>query len=90
MENSNETKVCRDCGRELPIEHFVRSAYGGITNVCYDCLREKKSKTLKSASLLKLRKYSSGDLLTELKRRGFCWEKMFIVEKKEVKFEDVE
>ena len=90
MENSVETKVCKDCGRELPVDHFVRSAYGCITNLCYDCLRKKKKESSQSTKLEKLKKYASGDLLHELKRRGFCWEKMYVVEKKEVKFEDIE
>ena len=28
-----ETKVCKTCGRELPIENFSKNAYGYIVNV---------------------------------------------------------
>lgn len=44
------TKICRDCGRELPIERFKRNKFGQPVSVCLDCdtrkRRENKEKKL--------------------------------------------
>ena len=43
-----ETKICRDCGRELPIDKFKNNRYGVKVSVCTECatrkLRENKEK----------------------------------------------
>lgn len=42
-ENTNiKTKVCKDCGRELPIDHFHRQAKSkdGYMHICKDCKRK--------------------------------------------------
>lgn len=36
------TKICRDCGRELPIERFKRNRYGERVSVCLDCDTRKR------------------------------------------------
>ena len=45
-----ETKVCKCCGRELPISNFKTTRWGGKTNVCSECAtnkrRENKQKRL--------------------------------------------
>ena len=45
-----ETKICKDCGRELPIERFKKNRYGERVSVCLDCdtrkRRENKQKKL--------------------------------------------
>lgn len=50
-----ETKVCRDCGRELPIERFKRNKFGQPVSVCIDCdtrkRRENKAKKGMEAAL---------------------------------------
>lgn len=89
MEDNNLTKTCKTCGRELPIEQFAKSAKGGYCQVCSECIKEKKCNSLKVVNTGKLKKYSSGDLLNELKRRGFYWEKMYVIERKEIKFDEV-
>ena len=42
------TKICKDCGRELPIENFKRTWKGTRVNTCTECatkkLRENKEK----------------------------------------------
>ena len=49
------TKICRDCGRELPIERFKRSRYGDRVSVCLDCdtrkRRENKEKKRMEAAM---------------------------------------
>ena len=88
-DNSVETRICETCGRELPIEKFMKSPHDGYCKTCSECVKEKKRKSNKEVSVNKLKRYSSGDLLNELKRRGFYWEKMYVVERKEVKFDEV-
>lgn len=36
------TKICRDCGRELPIERFKRNKFGQPVSVCLDCDTRKR------------------------------------------------
>jgi len=44
------TKICKDCGRELPIENFKKTRWGDRVSVCTECatrkLRENKQKKL--------------------------------------------
>lgn len=50
-----ETKICKDCGRELPIERFKRSKFGQPVSVCLDCdtrkRRENKEKKRLQAAM---------------------------------------
>ena len=46
-----ETKVCRDCGRELPIERFKRNRYGDRVSVCIDCDTRKRRENKEKKSL---------------------------------------
>jgi ribosome-binding protein aMBF1 (putative translation factor) len=43
-----ETKICKDCGRELPIKMFKKTRYGDRVSVCTECatkkMRENKEK----------------------------------------------
>lgn len=38
------TKICKVCGRELPIESFQRNGHG-YTSVCQECSNKKRSAT---------------------------------------------
>ena len=50
-----ETKICRDCGREMPIEKFKRNRYGEHVSVCTECatrkMRENKEKKRIAAAM---------------------------------------
>lgn len=35
-----DTKVCKECGRELPLTSFKRNRYG-VTSLCLECYRDK-------------------------------------------------
>lgn len=43
-----ESKICKDCGRELPISYFKKTRYGERVSVCTECatmkMRENKEK----------------------------------------------
>ena len=41
-----KTKVCAECGKELPIEKFHKNRWG-YTKICKECNAKKVSKTLK-------------------------------------------
>lgn len=49
------TKICKDCGRELPIERFKRNKFGQPVSVCLDCdtrkRRENKEKKRLQAAM---------------------------------------
>lgn len=45
METKIETKVCKECGRELPIAFFKKSRYGVRVSVCTPCACTKAQAT---------------------------------------------
>lgn len=47
MKTTTETKVCKECGRELPLEQFSRNPHG-YTSLCKDCMKAKQSKGVKA------------------------------------------
>ena len=81
-----ETKQCKVCGRELPIENFKMSRYGTRVGVCTECATEKLRATKKAkdeqkriqeeterkdARELRLKDFSGRELMEELARRGY-------------------
>lgn len=79
-ENTMEktTKVCKECGRELPIEQFrvnPKSADGHL-HTCYDCMK-KKAKAKADAETEELvekifgKKNSMDGITTELEERNY-------------------
>ena len=81
-----ETKVCKECGRELPVENFKMSRWGGRVDVCTECatrkLRENKAKRkeaervekeqkVQASRNLKLCEFTPRELMQELARRGY-------------------
>ena len=78
-----ETKVCKCCGRELPVENFAKNAFGYI-GVCRECNSKNRSdaaqkrKQLKQQAIdainarnLRLQDFTPRELIEELKRRGY-------------------
>lgn len=78
-----ETKVCKCCGRELPIESFMKNSLG-VSSICKECIQEKKqskreeTKRLKkqavdaiNARALRLADFTPRELMEELARRGY-------------------
>lgn len=39
-----ETKVCKTCGKELPLSSFASNRHG-LMSVCRECVKEKKRNT---------------------------------------------
>lgn len=78
-----ETKVCKVCGRELPIEQFAKTHFG-VSHTCTECRakliaqgRENKKKLasfdkeLEAARNARLADFTPRELMTELARRGY-------------------
>lgn len=82
---TKETKVCRCCGHELPINNFKKGRWG-VVSVCLDC--DKKHRAEKRQARLDEQKqkvedvraenrklcladFTSRELMEELKRRGY-------------------
>ena len=78
-----ETKVCKCCGRELPIEDFYKNGFG-VTSVCKECHTKRakegkqERKRLKQQAVdainarhLRLSDFTPRELMEELKRRGY-------------------
>lgn len=79
QENMATKKVCKDCGRELPIESFVRSR-SGFTDHCKECwskarradIAKKKDAEPKPAPIRSGAESLPDDqLIEELRKRGF-------------------
>ena len=70
-----ETKICNTCGRELPIENFRKTRWGGQANVCKECMCNKRVATHKKNKeqqhKLALADYTPRQLMEELARRGY-------------------
>ena len=95
-----ETKVCKYCGRELPVEDFYKNGFG-VTSCCKECHtqrmkdgKEKKKKMLAAVDAetnsrnLRLQDFTPRELMTELKRRGYEFT-MKYVETHVIKSEDL-
>ena len=81
-----ETKVCKNCGRELPINFFAANikSKDGRQNVCRECMSEKQKaahakNTKKGKTSLpepkavnpELAKFKARELIEELSARGY-------------------
>lgn len=75
-----KTKVCKRCGRELPLHEFGKHARtaDGLQVYCRECSKEAmkntRMKKVKEVALLKkssIAAFEDQELLDELKRRGF-------------------
>ena len=76
-ENAN-TKVCKVCGKELPIDQFRPNpkCKDGHLDTCYECLNNKIKETNKKKEEVDVTKelhlYADEELVAELRERG--WE----------------
>lgn len=83
---TNETKKCRKCGRELPLSEFHRNAAhaDGLQSHCKECGKEylrdrgRRAKMSKVYSNPELAKFTPRELMQELKSRGYTGELKYV------------
>lgn len=65
-----ETKICKKCGKELPVDKFYKnkSQKDGFGYYCKDCVNAYKSSKKANADLAK---FKPRELIEELKARGY-------------------
>lgn len=61
-----ETRVCKCCGKELPITMFAKKGTG-IRSICRKCEEEKRTENRGE----KFKDVTNRELIEELKRRGY-------------------
>lgn len=76
-----ETKVCKCCGKELPLTEFaVRGIRGHkgerkVTDFCKSCMAKKvangRYNAVNKVKVMRLSDFTPRELMTELKRRGY-------------------
>ncbi len=77
------TRVCKCCGRELPISNFKTTKIGRLYT-CSDCMRKKQSQghakkkmetdykaEVEKARTMRLQDFTPRELMKELKNRGY-------------------
>lgn len=78
-----EKRVCKQCGKEMPLTSFYRNKYG-YTQVCKECananrVRARQGKTevselkrqLEIARNLRISQFTPRELMAELHRQGY-------------------
>lgn len=85
METTTETKICKCCGKELPIDRFKKGRWGYVS-ICIECetqhraekrqerIDEQKKKVEDKRAenrCLCLNDFTARELMLELKRRGY-------------------
>lgn len=88
-----ETKVCKECGKELPIDMF-RVTHLGRRNTCNDCVTKKIVKTkeckkqakenlqqVQDARTLRLSDFTPREMMQELRRRGYIGKLYYTITK---------
>lgn len=87
-----KTRTCKCCGEEKPLEEFMRGAFGYMS-LCKKCHHQKsmEGKMRKAAENSKnpLEKFTPRELLAELKRRGYRWQKMEVTITQDVPWEKI-
>lgn len=81
-----ETKVCKSCGRELPLSEFHKktSSRDGHQSYCKECfakLARERLNSLRAAAAEKevgLSAYTPRQLMNELARRGYMGKLEFV------------
>ena len=54
MNAIKETKKCRECGRDLPLDNFIKIYGKNYSNICKECHSEKAQETNFNNKVLKL------------------------------------
>ena len=79
MENTTNTKVCKKCGRELPVYEFYKADTNkdGLLGHCKECHRSQMNDRSKAArkalaeNKTPLSAFTPRELIEELRKRGY-------------------
>lgn len=78
MEQKIETRVCRECGKELPITDFYKTGIGDKRmHTCKRCVQDRRRKTKdakENAPYINMSKFDDELLFAELRKRGYTGE----------------
>lgn len=81
-----ETKICKRCGRELPIEdyHIDNRMIGGHKSICKECTsaycKERNDAKKADKESTPLSKFTPRELIEELRRRGYKGKLQYVYE----------
>ena len=74
-----ETRICKICGEEKPVEEFSKGRYG-YSNCCRKCVSERQSAGHKAhyaqKRIARLDDFTPREIFEHLKKLGYKWEKM--------------
>ena len=87
-----EIRICKDCGQSKPIDEFQRNRWG-YTHSCKECAAKKSTEKAvikkEQKKIDGLATYTPRELLTELKKRGYKWENMYVTIKQEIDYNKI-
>lgn len=81
-----ETKICKKCGRELPIEdyHIDNRMVGNHKSVCKECTSaytaESRLRKKEEKESTPLSKFTPRELIEELRKRGYKGKLQYVYE----------
>lgn len=76
-----ETKICKVCGRELPLTAFANNRYGTLLSTCRECVSEKRAQTRYNRAQMGGKPPPFSDELFDGMTPGDVWRQMCRAEK---------
>ena len=62
IKNNNETKICKCCGRELPLSSFAKNGKNHIRKICKSCMnKQRREKNAEDRMNNRIARYLSDD-----------------------------
>lgn len=73
MEITTNTKVCKKCGRELPVHEFYKAKDNkdGLLGHCKECHKSAVTTLVARKNATPLSTFTPRELIEELRKRGY-------------------